>query len=63
MLKACLRHDEAAARPSVIPAQAGIQGRFLGLYRSALDSRFRGNDKGGAGMTKGRGNDELRLAL
>ncbi len=28
----------------VIPAQAGIQGKFTGYYRVALDSRLRGND-------------------
>jgi hypothetical protein len=29
---------------AVIPAQAGIQGRVTGF--GALDSRFRGNDRG-----------------
>src|SRR6266404_1893850 len=34
-------------RVAVIPAQAGIQGRVTGF--GALDSRFRGNDRGEKG--------------
>src|SRR4029077_7168566 len=38
---------------AVIPAQAGIQGRVTGFV--ALDSRFRGNERGGEGRRIGTG--------